>query len=82
MLPTHGHGPAVPFTPLHVVDWPDQVIGITLSVVQDPLGNKAAFISRVPFVDRVNGSSACGGMVSTILGAELGSRWDPALVAW
>ena len=65
-----------------MVNWLYQVLGIALSVLQELLGDQAAFTSGGQFVDRVNGSKACGGMVSTIWGTELGSRREQALIAW
>ena len=56
-------------------------MGMALSVVQELLGDKAAFTPRGQFVDRVDGSNACGGMVITIRGTGLGSRRDNALIA-
>ena len=57
-------------------------MGMALSVVQELLADKAAFTPRGQFVDRVDGSNACGGVVSDIWGTELGSRKDKALIAW
>ena len=57
-------------------------MGMALSVVQELLGDEAAFTPRGQFVDRVDGINACGGAASAIRGTELGSRRDKALIAW
>lgn len=82
MWSTHGHGRAAPFTPQLVDNWLYQVMGMTLSVVQELLGDKAAFTQRGLCIERVGGSNACGGALSASWGRVLGSRRDKAMIAW
>lgn len=82
MRAVNAHGPFVPFTPQPVVNWLYQVLGKSLSVIQDLLGTSASFQRDGSFIDRESGSPACGGMVTVFWGTEIGARRDQAMIAW
>ena len=82
MKAEHASGCLVPFTPQPVVDWLYQVLGMTLSLIQELLGTKATFDANGCFVDKEGGNQASGGMLATFWGTEIGARRDQALVAW
>ena len=82
MKATPAPGPCVPFAPQPVVNWLYQVLGIALSVIQKLLGTNAFFLRTGCFIDKESGDPACGGMLTTFWGTEMGARRDQALIAW